>query len=387
MRAPVSPLSRGGDALARPSNYSSAFLEEAAIMGTKLKKLNEQVVVITGASSGIGLVTARMAAKRGAKLVLNARNDEALKQVVEEINSSGGEAIHVAGDVANLEDVRWLAAEAVRRFGRIDTWVNNAAVSIYGRLLEVSLEDHRRLFETNYWGLVHGSVVACEHLKKNGGALIQIGSVLSDRAIPIQGAYCASKHAVKGFTDSLRMELEEEGAPVSVTLIKPSAIDTPYIQHAKNYMPVEPLNPPPVYAPETVAEAILHCAEHPERDVYVGGGGKFLSTFGEYAPRAMDKVMEASMFSLQQRADTPTPPGRDDSLHKPSADGRERGNYPGHVAESSLYTKAALHPVLTGALLFGAGLAVAALLPRGARSNGKGHAVPETDPEDRGTAT
>jgi NAD(P)-dependent dehydrogenase (short-subunit alcohol dehydrogenase family) len=362
-------------------------------MGFKLKRLNEQVMVITGASSGIGLVTARMAAKRGAKLVLNARNEAALRDIVEEINASGGEATHVAGDVGSLEDVRWLAAEAVRRFGRIDTWVNNAAVSIYGRLLEVSLEDQRRLFETNYWGLVHGSVVACEHLRKHGGALIQIGSVLSDRAIPVQGAYCASKHAVKGFTDALRMELEEEGAPVSVTLIKPSAIDTPYIQHAKNYMPVEPLNPPPVYAPETVAEAILHCAEHPERDVYVGGGGKALSSLGEYAPRVTDKVMEASMFNLQQRTDTPAPIGRDDSLHAPSQDGRERGDYPGHVAESSLYTKASLHPVLTGALIFGAGLLFAGLVPfRGARKNGKngdgnGHAAPETAPEDRGTAT
>lgn len=331
-------------------------------MNFKLKKLSDQVMVITGASSGIGLVTARMAARRGVRLVLNSRNEEALREITDEINASGGEAIYVAGDVGKLEDVRWLAAEAVRHFGGFDTWVNNAGVSIYGRLLEVSLEDQRQLFETNYWGVVHGSTVACEHLRARGGALIQIGSVLSDRAIPIQGAYCASKHAVKGFTDALRMELEEEGAPVSVTLVKPSAIDTPYKQHAKNYLAVEPENPPPVYAPETVAEAILHCAEHPQRDVFVGGGGKFLSTFGENAPRAMDKVMERSMFDMQ-RSDRPSPPGRADSLHAPSRDGEERGGYSGHVAESSIYTKASLHPVLTGALIFGAGLALAALLP------------------------
>jgi NAD(P)-dependent dehydrogenase (short-subunit alcohol dehydrogenase family) len=332
-------------------------------MNVKLKRLSEQVVVITGATSGIGLVTARTAAKRGAKVVLCARNGEALEQVADEIDAGGGEAVGVVADVAELGDVRRVAAEAVRRFGGFDTWVNNAAVSIYGRVLDVSLEDHRRLFETNYWGLVHGSQVACEHLRARGGALVNVGSVLSDRAIPIQGTYCASKHAVKGYTDALRMELEEEGAPVSVTLIKPSAIDTPYVRHAKNYMEVEPLNPPPVYAPETVAEAILHCAEHPQRDVYVGGGGKFLSAFGESAPRATDKVMEASMFDLQ-RSDRPKPPGRDDSLHAPSSDGEERGGYPGHVAESSVYTKASLHPVLTGALLFGAGLALAALLPK-----------------------
>jgi hypothetical protein len=163
------------------------------------------------------------------------------------------------------------------------------------------------------------------------------------------------------------MELEEEGAPVSVTLIKPSAIDTPYIKHARNLLPVEPLNPPPVYAPETVAEAILHCAETPERDVYVGGGGKILSSSGKYAPRLTDKVMEAFMFDLQ-RSDEPRPAGRDDSLYNASADGDERGGYPGHVAESSLYTKASLRPLAAGAAIFGAGLALAALL----RSNGDG---------------
>jgi len=329
-------------------------------MGVSLKKLGEQVIVITGASSGIGLVTARTAARRGAKVVLAARNAEALGRVAEEINASGGEALAVAADVGRLEDVRRVADEAVRRFGGFDTWVNNAAVSIYGRITDQPLEDHRQLFETNYWGVVHGTLVAVEHLRARGGALIQVGSVLSDRAIPLQGTYCASKHAVKGFTDALRMELERDGAPVSVTTIKPSAIDTPYIQHARNLLPAEPLNPPPVYAPETVAEAILHCAEHPRRDVYVGGGGRALAAAGQRAPRLTDKVMEAAMFDLQQR-DEPARE-RPDSLYAPSADGRERGDYPGHVAESSLYTKAALHPLVAGALVFGAGLALAAII-------------------------
>jgi short-subunit dehydrogenase len=330
-------------------------------MGVRLKKLGEQVLVITGASSGIGLVTARMAARRGAKLVLAARNAEALEQVAAEVNASGGEALAVAADVGRLEDVRRVADEAIRRFGGFDTWVNNAGVSVYGRVVDVPLEDHRQLFETNYWGLVHGTLVAVEHLRMKGGALIQVGSVLSDRAIPLQGTYCATKHAVKGLTDALRMELEQEGAPVSVTLIKPSAIDTPYIQHARNLLPTEPLNPPPVYAPETVAEAILYCAEHPRRDVYVGGGGKFLSEAGERAPRLTDKVMEAALFDLQQRGE-PAREYRPDSLYAPSGDGEERGGYPGHVAESSLYTKASLHPLAAGALLFGAGLALAAIL-------------------------
>jgi len=330
-------------------------------MNIRLKKLNEQVMVITGATSGIGLVTARMAAGRGARLILAARNEEALLRLVNETAASGAQAVYVVADVGKQEDVRRIAEKAIEHFGGFDTWVNNAGVSIYGRVLDVSMEDHRQLFETNYWGLVYGSQVAAEHLRQKGGALINIGSSLSDRAIPIQGTYCASKHAVKGYTDALRMELEEEGAPISVTLIKPSAIDTPYREHAKNYMTVEPLNPPPVYAPETVAEAILYCAEHPERDVFIGAGGKALSVAGEYAPRLTDKVMEAALFNLQ-KTNKPSPASRPDGLYSPLSKLEERGGYPGHVAESSLYTKASLHPLIAGALLVGAGLTLAALL-------------------------
>lgn len=326
-------------------------------MGIQLKKLNEQVIVITGASSGIGLATARMAAERGAKTVLTARNEDALKKLSDRINSSGGEAIYVVADVGNEANVRRIADAAIERFGGFDTWVNNAGVSVYGKILDVSTEDQRQLFETNYWGVVYGSRVAAAHLRQTGGALINIGSVLSDRSIPLQGAYCASKHAVKGFTDTLRMELEEENAPVSVTLIKPSAIDTPYKDHAKNYLPVEPENPPPVYAPETVAEAILHCTENSERDVFVGSGGKALSALGEYAPRLTDKAMEVAMFDLQKTS-IPRKQNRPEGLYDSADDSlRERGGYHGYVAESSLYTKASLHPVITGiALALGATL-------------------------------
>jgi NAD(P)-dependent dehydrogenase (short-subunit alcohol dehydrogenase family) len=326
-------------------------------------------MVITGASSGIGLVTARMAAREGAKLVLAARSDDELQKLATEIRDSGGEAIHVVADVGNPEDVRRIAATARERFGGFDTWVNNAGVSIYGRMEEVDIEDHRRLFETNFWGTVYGSLTAAEHLRKRGGALINIGSTLSDRALPIQGMYSASKHAVKGFTDALRMELEEEGAPISVTLIKPGAINTPYKDHAKNYLPTEPQNPPPVYAPEVVAELILHCAQHPVRDAFAGGGGKATSLSGTVAPRLTDKVMEWTMVS-GQHGDEPARPIEQNSLRKPSHDLRERGNYDGHVAESSLYTKASLHPVITGAIAAGVGLALAGLIVRRA-SNGR----------------
>ena len=328
-------------------------------MAVSLKKLEEQVMVITGASSGIGLTTARMAAERGTRLVLAARNEDALRKLAEEINSSGGQAVYVDADVGNEGDVKKVAAEALNRFGGFDTWVNNAGVSIYGKFEEIPIDDMRQLFETNFWGVVYGSLVAAAHLKERGGALINIGSTLSDRAIPLQGMYCASKHAVKGFTDAFRMELEADGAPISVTLVKPSAIDTPYKEHAKNYLEVEPNNPPPVYAPETVAEAILHCAENQVRDVFVGAGGKALSLMGEYAPRLTDKYMEATMMS-QQKSDEPASGHHDDGLYE-SRDSslRERGDYEGHVSESSLYTKASLHPVLTSAAvaLGAAGLA------------------------------
>jgi short-subunit dehydrogenase len=327
-------------------------------MKLQLRQLQDQTIVITGASSGIGLVTARLAAKRGARVVLNARNEEALRKIVDDINGSGGNASYVAGDVGHLEDVKRIADGAARRFGGFDTWINNAGVSIYGHVLDETLEDHRRLFETNYWGVVHGSMVACEHLRGRGGALINVGSALSDRAISVQGTYCASKHAVKGYTDALRMELEKEGSPISVTLIKPSAVDTPYIQHAKNLLPTEPMNPPPVYSPETVARAILHCAQHAERDVFVGAGGMALSEIGHRAPRLTDKVMEATMFDLQ-KSEEPSHHSRPDSLHGPSQDGGERGGYPGHVAESSACTQASLHPVLVGSLMAGLGLAIA----------------------------
>ncbi|HEX8651723.1 MAG TPA: SDR family oxidoreductase [Pyrinomonadaceae bacterium] len=345
-------------------------------MSIQLKKLKEQTVVITGASSGIGLVTARMAAERGARLVVAARSEEALTQLVSEIKAAGGEALHVVADVANEDDVRRISETAIRHFGGFDTWVNNAGVSIYGKMTEISMEDQRRLFDTNFWGVVYGSYVAAEHLKERGGALINVGSTLSDRAIPIQGMYSASKHAVKGFTDALRMELEADSAPISVTLIKPAAIDTPYPHHAKNYLESEPTLPPPVYAPEVVAEAILHCAEHQEREVFAGGGGKALSAAEKYAPRLTDKLMEWTMIDMQKSGKPPRRRREDNGLYKASGKLKERGGYEGHVAESSLYTKASLHPLMTTALVLGAaGVAFAALRRHASSNGGNGHSA------------
>jgi hypothetical protein len=231
----------------------------------------------------------------------------------------------------------------------------------------VPLEDARRLFDTNYWGMVNGALAALPYLRQNGGALINIGSVVSDRAIPLQGHYSASKHAVKAFTDALRMELEHEGAPVSVTLVKPGSTDTPYTQHARNLMEREPTFPPPVYRPETVAGAVLHCAAHPRRAVTVGGGGRALAMMGVVAPRLTDRVMERSMFEAQQKDERAPSPRRDTLYQPPLGDGRVRGDYDGMVKPTSLYAKASLHPL--GALLL-AGAALGLALTTGSRRRG-----------------
>ncbi|HEX8565737.1 MAG TPA: SDR family oxidoreductase [Pyrinomonadaceae bacterium] len=327
----------------------------------KLKKVSQQTIVITGATSGIGLTTARMAARKGARLVLIARNEEALRQLADELNSKNTEAIYFAADVADENALQNAADAAIAKFGGFDTWVNNAGVSIYGEILETQLEDMRRLFDTNFWGVVNGSRVAAQHLKNRGGALINVGSVLSDRAISIQGVYSASKHAVKGFTDALRMELESENYPISVTLIKPSAINTPYTEHARNLMSREPNVPPPVYAPELVAEAILFCAQNVVRDFTVGEGGKMISLMGNLAPRLTDKAMEWSAAATQQKA-SPDLGNRPDSLYETHSDLRERGNYDGIVFEESLYQRAKLNPLLTSAILIGGAAALVAVV-------------------------
>ena len=324
-------------------------------MKVKLKPLAQQTIVITGASSGIGLCTARLAAERGARVVLAARNEKDLQLAVDEITSHGGEAIHVAADVADEEQVARVADTAIERFGGFDTWVNDASVAIYGRLDEIPMEDKRRLFDVNFWGVINGTKHALRHLRTKGGALINIGSITSDAALPLLGIYSASKAAVKAYTDVLRMELEEEGAPVSVSLVKPASIDTPFFQKARNYMEHEPRPAPPVYDPKVVAEAILTCAERPVREVFVGGGAKMMSSMRRLSTTATDKVMEKTLFDAQQYDERSTERRTDNLYAHVEHDGGERGDFPGHVMKSSLYTTAALHPVKTALAAAGLG--------------------------------
>jgi NAD(P)-dependent dehydrogenase (short-subunit alcohol dehydrogenase family) len=319
-------------------------------MAVSLKPLDQQVIVITGATSGIGLATARSAADAGAAVVLVARSDETLERVVDGIVADGGRAISVTADVGDAQSVRRVADKAIDAFGRIDTWVNNAGVDIFGKIEQISDEDSRRLFETNFWGTVYGSKVAVEHLRRRGGALINVGSVASDRAFPLQGVYSASKHAVKGFTDAFRMELEYDSVPISLTLIKPAAIGTPLPSHSKNYFDREPRLPSPLYSPQEVANAILYAAENPCRDLHVGSVSRIFSLLGFIAPRFSDLLAKATQFDASKR-NTPAKM-RADNLHRAGLDGgMVSSDAENRTMRPSFYTRGVMHPLKSAALL------------------------------------
>ena len=321
-----------------------------------LKPLARQTVVITGATSGIGLATTRMLSSKGAKLLLVARNEEALGKLCEELRAAGGAAEYAVADVADEAQVRAAAAKAHEKFGGFDTWVNDAGAFIYGRLDTVPLEDQRRLFDVVYWGVVHGTLVAAETLKKRGGAIVNVGSVLGELAIPYQGAYCAAKFAVKGFTEAFRREVDAERQPISLTLIKPAAIDTAFMEHARNLMGSPGTrNPPPAYHPDLVARAIVHACEHPMRDIVVGGaGGLALVVANRTAPRAMDFAL-ARLGRTVQTTNNPGVAARRDSLYEPREDLSERSSLKPLTRRTSLVLEAQLHPIATASALIGIG--------------------------------
>lgn len=296
-------------------------------MAISLKPLDQQVVVVTGASSGIGLATVMELAQAGASIVLAARSELTLDATADRVRSQGGEAIAVRADVADREQVQRIADIAIQRFRRFDTWINNAAVSIYGRLEDVSIEDSRRLFDVNFWGVVYGSMAALPQLKAHGGALINVGSEVSEAVVPLQGMYSASKHAVKGFTDTLRIELEAEAAPVSLTLIQPTAVNTPFPRHARNYLDREPQLPSPQIDPQQVARAICDAACHPRRDVKVGAMAKINTFVANNIPRLGDRMARKYIDTQQQ--DSPPQRNPEGSLYHPFDSGQIYGEPPG----------------------------------------------------------
>ena len=329
-----------------------------------LKPLNEQAIVITGATSGIGLATARRAARAGACVFLIARGENDLKALTEELQATGARAAWAVADVADHDALAEAAEKCVRLFGGFDTWVNNAGVSIYGAIKDTTLDDQRRLFETNYWGVVNGSLVAAAHLRKRygGGAIVNVGSILSDAPLPIQGVYSASKHAVKGFTNALRMELMREQAPITVSLVKPAAVDSPYSKHARNLTGYATQNPQPVYATHVVADTILYCASHPIREITVGGGGRLIASFYSVLPGLAEPLFARFAPSLMRDRRSAYEPF-EDGLYDPPEDGLdEEVHYP-MVRQFSALAEVRKHPgVASGVVAVLAGIGIAALL-------------------------
>ncbi|HEY6964889.1 MAG TPA: SDR family oxidoreductase [Erythrobacter sp.] len=330
-----------------------------------LKPLDQQTIVITGGSSGIGLATARLAAERGANVVIIARSQEGLEAAAAPIRAEGWRCDTVQADVGSREDVSAAIEEVLARHGSFDTFVSNAGVGAYALLEEISDADHRQVFETNYWGTVHCATEALPHLKAHGGALIVTGSIASDMPSPVLSAYTASKHAVKGYVDSLRLELMHEKAPVSVTLIQPSGINSPFVDKALNQMEARAMIPPPIYSPDLVAEAILHAAQHPTRGLMVGGGGRAMTLFGKLLPNLADRVFQYAFFSTAIDKDKPPQNTGAKGFRTGGGEGKVYGELP--MRRTSLYTFARLNPLsaLAGAVLAaGAAGAMSAALRR-----------------------
>ena len=303
------------------------------------KPVSEQTVVVVGASSGIGRATALAFGREGARVVVAARSSADLDSLVSEISAVGGDALAVPTDVAEAEQLRQLAAAAASRYGGIDTWVNCAAVTVYGRVEELSADEYERVMQVNVMGQVHGTRAALPHLRaRGGGAIIGLGSVESYRAVPLHAPYTMSKFAVRAFYDTLRIELAEEGVPIGVTTILPVGIDTPFFEHARAHQAELPKPPPPVYRPEVVAAAIVRAARKPTREVPVGAPAIGFLLGQRFSPALTDALMAAG--GLLTKAQTSARPDDDrDNLDEPMAGtGRVRGARPTLALRHSAFT-------------------------------------------------
>jgi NAD(P)-dependent dehydrogenase (short-subunit alcohol dehydrogenase family) len=321
-------------------------------MVTVPKPIAEQVVVVVGASSGIGRASALEFAGQGAKVVAASRNAEALEGLVGEILADGGEAVAVPTDVAVPEQVYALADQAEEHYGRIDTWVNDAAVAVWGRIEDISDAEFERVMRVNFLGQVYGVHAAVPALRRaGGGVIIGVSSMEGIRAVPLHAPYTASKWALRGFYDSLRIELAESKDAIAVSTVLPAAIDTPFFEHARSRVDTMPKPPPPTYAPEVVAEAIVRAAVRPTREVPVGGAVAAALVSQRLAPALTDALMSLTRTGFaSQKA-----PRRDNMVDNVDSPVREHGSvhgtYAGTVLRSSAFTALLGHRKRPGELV------------------------------------
>jgi short-subunit dehydrogenase len=337
------------------------------------RSLANAVVVITGASSGIGHATALTFARRGAFVVLVSRSAEALGEVAREIETDGGTALPVAADVARWEDIDRVVSATVARFGGIDVWVNNAAVAEWSLIEQMSPEEMRRVIEVNVLGPMYAVRAALPHLRARGGVIINVASALADRAIPLLSTYSASKAALKSFSDSLRMELRATGAEVDVVTILPSSINTPFYRWGPSKLGVRPHPVSVIYPPQIVAEAIAGAAERPQREIFVGMMGKLLSIGERVSPRMLDWYMLRRQHFFREQLSSDADRG-ESNLFASAGETDIEGPFSGESRRTSVYTKVvAMRPNLRrAAVAAGLALGAAALFRRVSRRSRAG---------------
>jgi short-subunit dehydrogenase len=278
-----------------------------------------RVVVVTGASAGVGRAIARAFGRRQASIGLLARDPARLERARGEIAALGGQALAIPTDVADADAVEAAAARVEERFGPIDVWVNNAMVSVFSPVRQMRAAEYRRVTEVTYLGAVYGTLAALERmLARDRGVIIQIGSALAYRAIPLQSAYCGAKHALQGFTESLRSELEHDGSRVRVTMLQLPAVNTPQFDWVKSRLPHRAQPVPPVFQPEVIAEAVVWVSEHEREEMYLGWPAVKAIVANRIAPRLLDRYLAHTGYASQQ-TDQPEDPTRPDNLWQPVA--------------------------------------------------------------------
>ncbi len=279
--------------------------------------MKAEVVVITGASAGVGRATARAFGKRGASVGLLARGRDGLEGARREIEAAGGKALALPTDVSDPQQVEDAAKVVERKFGPIDIWVNNAMVSVFSPFRQMTPEEFKRATEVTYLGSVYGTMSALRRmLPRDRGAIVQVGSALAYRSIPLQSAYCGAKSGIRGFLDSLRCELIHDGSHVRICMVQMPALNTPQFGWVKSRLPRKPQPVPPIYQPEVAAEAIVWAAHHRRREIYVGSSTAMAIVGNKIAPEVLDHYLGRTGYDSQQH-DGPADPNRPNNLWEP----------------------------------------------------------------------